>query len=132
MAFPLNQSGNRFPRDLASTGRGAASAAYAVPVELNIEIRGGTPTITGNWAAVRPCRKIRRDRRVRLVINCDICRPPWIWKFLQFYQSDHQFFEPVVRFPKRLESPIQYGPISGRILPSGHVPEELLDYAFLA
>src|SRR5947209_1466729 len=132
MPFPLNQITNRFPIELASPVRAAESAAYAVPVELNIEIRGGTPTITGSWAAVRPFRKIRRDRRVRLVITCDMSRPPWIWKFPQFYQSDHQLFKPIVRFPKRLECPIQYGPVSGRILPSGHIPEELLDHAFLA
>ena len=59
MPLPLNQMTNRF---WIGARRPAASAAYAVPVELNIEISGGTPTMTGSWAAVRPLRKILRDK----------------------------------------------------------------------
>ena len=67
MPLPLNQSTNRFSGALLAVARGAlVSAAYAVPVELNIETSGGRPTTTGAWAAVEPSRKIRRDSRIAL------------------------------------------------------------------
>src|SRR5947208_8730205 len=132
MPFPLNQMTKRFWMPPASEARAGRSAAYAVPVELNIEISGGTPTMTGTWAAVRRLRKILRERRGRLVMTCDIVDPPGGWKLSQFYQGDHQFLEAIVRFTEHFQSLIQHGSVRGSILPAGHVPEHLLDQAFLA
>src|SRR5437763_15706576 len=129
MPFPLNQTTKRFWMPPASGAWAGRSAAYAVPVELNIEISGGTPTMTGTWAAVRPLRKILRERRGRLVMTCDIVDPPGYWEFSQFYQRDHQFLETIVRFPEHVQSLVQHGPVRGSVLPSGHVSKHHFDEA---
>src|SRR4051794_8595432 len=88
--------------------------------------------MTGTWAAVRPFRKILRERRGRLVMTCDIVDPPGGWKLSQFYQGDHQFLETIVRFPEHFQRLVQHRSVRGGILTAGHVPEHLLDDAFLA
>ncbi|HZO57701.1 MAG TPA: hypothetical protein VFB63_33625, partial [Bryobacteraceae bacterium] len=45
------------------------SAAYDVPVELNIETSGGRPTTMGACDIVHPLRNIRRDKRILLVMT---------------------------------------------------------------
>src|SRR5215472_8310856 len=102
MPFPLNQMTNRLWIELPIAAGAGLSAAYAVPVELNMEISGGTPTTTGSWAAVSPLRKILRDKRTRLVITCDTDFPPHVSKFPRFDQSHHQFPEVESGLSKRL------------------------------
>src|SRR5215471_7144957 len=98
MPLPLNQRTNRFCGRFTCPSRAGTSAAYAVPAELNIEMRGGTPVITGTCAAVSPRRKSLRDRRFRLVMICDIFNAPC--EFRRFDQGHHEFSEMVTRFAK--------------------------------
>src|SRR5215471_18887806 len=109
MPLPLNQITKRLPG--VSPARGGLSAAYAVPVELNMEISGGMPTIAGTCADVRPLRKIRRDRRGRLVMTCDICSPPRIQNFPGLHQGNYQFLEVVVRFTECFHRLVQQRPV---------------------
>src|SRR5215472_16834826 len=64
MPLPLNHSTKRL-----STGSVPFVAAYAVPVELNIDTSGGRPSRTGAWAAVSPLRKILRESLTRRVMT---------------------------------------------------------------
>src|SRR5215471_2555381 len=130
MPFPLNQMTNRLWIELL-VAFGGVSAAYAVPVELNMEISGGTPTTTGTWAAVSPLRKILRDKRTRLVITCDTDLPPCVCKFPRFNQSHHQFPEMKAGVPKRLCCRAQHGAVRWRVQASGHIPEDLFHHALL-
>ena len=72
MPLPLNQITNRF-----STGAVlvVTDAAYAVPVELNIDTRGGRPRITGACVAVKPFRKNLRESLLRRVMMFAIETP---------------------------------------------------------
>src|SRR6266852_3108329 len=74
MPLPLNQSTKRRSNG-AVFFAGFASAAYAVPVELNIETSGGKPMMTGACERVSPLRKNRRDSLTRRVISCDTDAP---------------------------------------------------------
>src|SRR5437660_12929824 len=78
MPLPLNQMTKRF-----STGAVlvVAGAAYAVPVELNIDTRGGSPRMTGACVAVNPFRKNLRESLLRRVMMFAIGDP-----FHRFYQ----------------------------------------------
>src|SRR5215471_16823374 len=131
MPFPLNQMTNRLWIELPIAAGGGLSAAYAVPVELNMEISGGRPTTTGNWAAVSPLRKTLRDKRTRLVITCDTDFPPRISKFPRFNQSHHQFPEMKSGLAKRLARRAEQATVGWRVKASGHVPENLFDHALL-
>src|SRR5262249_19475645 len=130
MPFPLNQMTNRLWIELL-VAFGGVSAAYAVPVELNMEISGGTPTTTGTWAAVSPLRKILRDKRMRLVITCDTDLPPRVCKFPRFNQCHHQFPEVKTGVPKPLRRGAEHWPVGWRVQASGHIPEDLFDHALL-
>src|SRR4051812_10097184 len=131
MPFPLNHSTNLFCTSPAFGSRTGASAAYAVPIELNIDTRGGMPTITGTWAAVSPRRKILRERRLRLVIICDIGNAPCFCNFGRSYQFDQQVFEVIARLAKTVHSLFQHRSVRWSIQPAGHIPENLFDDTFL-
>src|SRR5215831_13867368 len=70
MPLPLNQKTNRL-----SIAFDAPSAAYAVPVELNMLTSGGSPICTALPASVSPLRKRLRETRERLTITCDTALP---------------------------------------------------------
>src|ERR1700687_2717987 len=67
MPLPLNQKTNRLSMAFCET----PSAAYAVPVELNMLTSGGSPTWIAPPARVRPWRKRLRETLARLTITCD-------------------------------------------------------------
>src|SRR5690349_9095058 len=90
------------------------------------------PTTAGSWAAGRPSRKILGYIRTRLVLTCDPDSPPCLYTFPRLHQSHDQFHAAEAGFPKRLRRLVDYGPVGGRIQPSGHVPENLFHDALLA
>src|SRR2546421_2621125 len=97
MPLPLNQMTKRF-----STGAVlvVAGAAYAVPVELNIDTRGGSPRMTGACVAVNPFRKNLRESLLRRVMMFAIGAP-----FHRFYQRDEQLFKVETGLTEILERP---------------------------
>src|SRR6476661_3768314 len=121
MPLPLNQMTNRF-----SIGA-ALVAAYAVPVELNIETRGGSPRTTGACVAVNPFRKNLRESLLRRVMMFAIGDP-----FHRFYQRDQQLFKVeagLAEILKRLADPRF---VRRSLMAARHVPKHLLHHALLA
>src|SRR3982750_2405773 len=102
MPLPLNHRTYRLSIAGAGGGSVRASAAYAVPWELNMATSGGTPTMIGVCAAVRPFRKILRDSLLRFVITRDIHRPPGELRGLRRDQIHHQLFKTKIRPAKYL------------------------------
>src|ERR1700722_15356156 len=98
MPLPLNQKTKRFG---TAPECFAVSAAYAVPVALNIEISGGSPTIV-----VAPFRRDRRDKRKRLVITCDIERTPCYRILPRCDQSNYHLPKIEIRLSKLFGRPI--------------------------
>src|SRR5215831_10552071 len=131
MPLPLNQSTKR-----RSNGTvflvGLASAAYTVPVELNMETRGGRPTITGACERVSPLRKNRRDSLARRVIGCDTHAPFRGLLVPLPYQGYNQFPEMETGAPEILQGAADYRYVGAGILAAGHIAKYLLDDAFLA
>src|SRR5450432_2969413 len=82
MPLPLNHSTKRLSMALPAPSAGA-SAAYAVPSELNIETSGGSPTRIGAPEAVSPFNRDRRESLTRLVITCDMNAAFHVWNYLK-------------------------------------------------
>ena len=109
-----------------------ASAAYAVPAELNIETSGGKPTRTGAGENAIPFKNPRREIRRRLVMTCDIDWPPCERFFSSLNQRDEQFLEPKPGSAKIFQCLVQRRPVCRRLHPAGHVAKHLLHNALLA
>ena len=81
MPFPLNHRTKRLSIGFSATGAPAATlaelAAYAVPMELNMDVRGGRPIAIRAPAAVIPLSSDRRDVLTRSVIICDTLEISW-------------------------------------------------------
>src|SRR5262245_57006269 len=111
MPLPLNQSTKRFSIGAAVLTVAAGSAAYAVPVELNIEISGGRPTTTGACESVRPLRKILRESLGRLVMTCDMRVVPGGRSIPPCDQGYHQFPETELRLAEIFERTVEQRPV---------------------
>src|SRR5258705_10554394 len=86
MPLPLNQNTKRLSMGLATP-----SAAYPVPMELNMLTSGGSPTCTAPPASVRPLRNLRRETRERLVMTDDTGCPSFATKIGCAYHRDYHF-----------------------------------------
>src|SRR5262245_43730068 len=72
MPFPLYQKTKRVSTGVSFRTLAPGGAAYAVPLELNIDTSGGRPTTIDACDAVHPFRNARRDRRVLRVMTAAI------------------------------------------------------------
>src|SRR5436853_4508520 len=131
MPLPLNHRTKRRSNGVVFLV-GSASAAYAVPTELNIEIRGGRPSTTGAWERVKPFRKNLRESLTRLVISCDMVRTFRRRRIPLRHQGYNQIFEMKRRVPEVFERPPDQRLVGRCIVASRHVPKHLLYDALLA
>src|SRR5437868_6673639 len=134
MPLPLNHRTNRF--SMGASGLPSAGAAYAVPVELNIETSGGNPMIACAGPAARLLSNVRRDNLTRLVMTCDTCASflaNWALSKLAVPDQRHQHLLKVeLRVAEILKNAIDHGPVGGRLQTSSDIAEILLDDALLA
>src|SRR3954451_1519076 len=130
MPLPLNQSTNRLWIGVSAAA--GVSAAYAVPVELNIETNGGKPTTTCEPTAVSPFRMARRVSLTRLVITCDMDSTSRIRKLPQPNHRDDHLFKAELRLTKLVQDLAEHRAVRRRLEPPRRVAEVLLHHAFLA
>src|SRR6185312_2788976 len=137
MPFPLNHSTKRDSIGLAGVPV-AGSAAYAVPIELNIEISGGNPTAILAPARVMPFSMARLEVLSRLVITCDTRYAPsclgfgLLRKFSHKCESHNHFLKFELRFPESVRHFQNQRTIRLRIEAPRRIPEILPHHAFLA
>src|SRR6187200_344918 len=121
MPLPLNQKTKRFSM-AADVPSAAASAAYAVPVELNMLTNGGSPTCTAPPASVRPFRKRLRDKRERLVITCDTGNSSLRGELPRHHHGNHHIFKLEARLTEILGNFLDRRLVGGGIAAARYVP----------
>src|SRR6185312_717309 len=137
MPLPLNHRTKRVSIGFAGVPV-AGSAAYAVPIELNIEIRGGNPTAILAPATVMPFSMLRLEVLSRLVITCDTRYTPsclgfgLLRKFSHNCERHNHFLELELRFPEGVGHFQNQRTIRFRVQPPGSIAEILPDDTFLA
>src|SRR6266446_8530981 len=129
MPLPLNQITNRFPIGAALV---LAGAAYAVPVELNIDTRGGSPRMTGACVAVNPFRKNLRESLLRRVMMFAIETPFCGRATPRLYQGDQQLFKVETGLTEIVERPVDPRFVRRGLMAARHVAKHLLHHALLA
>src|SRR5262245_39561119 len=99
MPLPLN---HRAKRVSIALSRPRAVAAYAVPLALNIEMSGGSPTLTLVPVSVSPFKNVRRDSLTRLVMKLDMA-PPGVMLCDQFENSLERTIEIISSLKRNCE-----------------------------
>src|SRR3569623_52055 len=136
MPLPLNHSTKRDSIGFAGVPV-AGSAAYAVPIELNIEISGGSPTAILAPARVMPFSMVRLEVLSLLVITCDSRYTPsclgfgLLRKFSHKCESHNHFLKFKLRFPESIRHFQNQRTIGLRIQPTRRIPEILPHHTFL-
>src|SRR5262245_33079253 len=96
-----------------------------------METSGGSPTRTGACAAVTPRRKVRRERRVRLLMTWAIGIPPGRWANLFGDERYHQLLETKAGVAEPVECAGNHRPVGGRVFTARHVAEQLLYHTLM-
>src|SRR3712207_628639 len=112
MPLPLNQSTNRLSMALLFRGAVSFGAAYAVPWELNIDAKGGTP---------RAPSIVRREILTRFVITCDIFFSSLRQCGTLTHQRGDQFFEAELRPAKFIVHPSDERPVGRCLYPTSSI-----------